>query len=50
MEGEINKETSSGALLILDVREVGSEFIPGGIEEWERGKGKLNMQKRAALK
>ena len=38
MEGEINKETSSGGLLILDVREVGSELMPGGIEGWEGAK------------
>ena len=42
MEGETNQETSSGGFVDLDVREVGSEFIPGGVEEWE-GKKRIDV-------
>ena len=37
MEGE-TKKPHQGAPLILDVREVGSELIPGGVEDWEGAK------------
>ena len=32
---EQTKKPHQGVPLILDVREVGSEFIRGGVEEWE---------------
>ena len=38
MEGEINKETSLGGSIDLNVHKVGSELIPRGVEEWHRAK------------
>ena len=45
MEGEIKKETSSRVPLILDVLEVGSEFIPGALKN-ERGQRENFICKR----
>ena len=38
MASEINKGTSLGAPLILNVLEGESHLIPGGVEEWEGAK------------